>query len=600
MFTFNQLAGALEQISTYQSRNQISEAIAEIFRRLDGSVAQQVAYLLLGMLGPSYDPGRSNFNLAEKQLQKFLTDFVQSNFGDDMVLDFVVSVTKQGDLGQALFILLENCQFSPREQELSLPDCFTRLQELAEVSGSGAVEEKKRLFIDLLKNLNPLGQKYLIKILAGQLRLGFSVSSLLDAFSYLYSGDKKLKPLLEQNYNVSADVGQLILDLKTSGVESLENPVPKLGVPVCPATAERVKNLDELLQRQQDFVVQPKLDGLRIQIHKTGRRVTLFSRNLLNVSEMFPEVVENVSALDTPDFIADGELLGYDRETGKDVAFQQTSKRRRKHDVLENASEFPVRVYLFDLLFWDRDSCLQKPLEDRRIILEDNFGELENPAIKIIDEVKFNCTDDEELILQVKEEVLRYFLDLKEKGYEGILVKKSGGGYQAGKRGFNWIKIKDLEEHKLHDTIDAVIIGMFFGKGRRAELGMGAFLVALYNPRVEMFQTLAKVGSGLTDDEAIELSGELRSLQVEHKPINYESHSTLEPDVWVEAKIVVELQADDVTISKVHSAAFGEIQSGVGLALRFPRVVAIRRDKSFTDATTTIELVRFVKARYGW
>jgi len=585
----------LENISMHKSRNQIILMLAELFEGLDPLEAQKSAYLVLGTLAPAYQPLR--FNLAEKQLLSFLTLYLQQKYSQDAERFFLEAYREQGDLGQALLLTMTTClENNFLQYNNSFLQIFEDMKLLSELSGIGSVEEKRERIFNLLDKLTPIEQKYLIRIIAGQLRLGFSTGSLLDAFATIYCKQqekplKDFKKLVEDNYNVCADAGLLIYNLKTFGVAVLEDPIPKIGIPVCPATAERVSDLDELLQRQSNLIIQKKLDGLRLQIHKGPNGAFLFSRNLLDVSHMFPEIMEAFKKVPFDNFILDGEILGYNKETAEDLTFQQTSQRRRKHNIDGVSNHIPTRVYLFDILMFDGNALLQRKYFERRNILVNHFVG-HDPAITVLEQQEYNCDlSNLNSVDATKKKISDFFYDVIDSGFEGILAKRQEGLYQVGKRGFNWIKIKHLTQYKLADTIDAVIIGYYFGKGRRAALGMGAFLVALFNEDTQTYQTLAKVGTGLSDNDLMKLTKVLNDFALNGKPKSYQVDTFLTPDVWVDGKIVVEVDADEITVSKVHTAAFGIVVKDRGLALRFPRMLKIREDKSISDSTKISELI---------
>lgn len=585
MLFFNDFAEKLELISNNKSRNKTTEILADFFGKISGEESMPAAYLMIGSLAPEHNPIK--FNLAEKQIFYFLNSYLEYFFNPFLKEEFIKNYRLVGDLGQALFLTIKDIHsLYSDEQFLNI---FGKLLEMANISGSGSIELKKDFFCKLLFSQGPLVQKYLVRIILTELRLGFSTGTLLDSFAVLYSKDfsslKKLKKLMEENYNVCADIGLLIYNLKIHGISFLENPRPRIGVPVCPATAERVSTIEDLLIRQPELVVQRKLDGLRLQVHKNKGSVFLFSRNLLNVTEMFPEIVSSILRLPEDNFILDGELLGFNKNTNLDVNFQATSHRRRKHGVDLAADEVPVRIYLFDILMFRGESCLKIEYNSRRSILV-NYFENKDPGIILLGELV--CSSNN---LESHKLITKFFFEALADGYEGIVAKKSMGLYDAGKRGFNWIKIKHLDEHKLNDTVDAVIIGYYYGKGRRAGLGMGAFLVALFNLETNSFQSLAKVGTGLTDDLLLNLTKELDEFIVLEKPENYYVSNELFPNVWVMPKIVVEVEADEITISKLHTAGFGLIKKDCGLAMRFPRLLSVRADKGLKEITTIEELI---------
>ena len=297
---------------------------------------------------------------------------------------------------------------------------------------------------------------------------------------------------------------------------------------------------------------------------------------------MFPEFVAVCQKLQVKTLIADGEAMVYDPETGHFLPFQETVKRRRKHGIDELVSSLPLQLHLFDLLYLDGHDLLARPHKERRALLESVLKHVDDDRIQLIDEKDIHSAS-------VLEE---YFVHEIECGLEGLVVKKIDAPYQAGKRNFNWIKLKYEASSKLEDTIDVVILGYYPGKGKRAKMGIGAFLVGIFNPAKDCFETVAKVGTGLSDVQWSELKKMCDKHALKDQPHNVVCNKALAPAVWVDPVIVCEVLADNVTVSPVHSA--GKTDKQLGVALRFPRFVRYRTDKSPTQTTTHKELASMV------
>jgi len=283
--------------------------------------------------------------------------------------------------------------------------------------------------------------------------------------------------------------------------------------------------------------------------------------------------------------ICEGEAVAFDPHTGSFYPFQETAKRKRKYDIETMKEELPLKLFFFDLLYLDGKPLLNLTHEQRR-----------EKLINI-----FKGTDD---ILQVIEEkpiknaaeLETYFLKCIDSGLEGLVVKRPDAIYQPGKRNFNWIKLKREAKGELTDTIDCVVLGYYHGSGKRAKFGIGAFLVGIYNKSLDIYQTIAKVGSGLTDEEWIELRKKCDKIKSEHKPKNIECFKHLEPDVWTYPEIVVEVFADEITTSPVHTA--GKTAEKSGFALRFPRFISYRTDKGPDESTSIKELNEMYDMQY--
>jgi DNA ligase-1 len=235
----------------------------------------------------------------------------------------------------------------------------------------------------------------------------------------------------------------------------------------------------------------------------------------------------------------------------------------------------------------DGKTLISEPYSKRRKILESIFDHKNlkkvAPDIELIEEKKVDSA----------EKLKEFFLKQVADGLEGVVVKKIDAPYAAGKRNFNWIKLKRTESGVLHDTIDVVILGYFLGHGKRAKFGIGAMLVGIYNKKKDLFQTIAKIGSGLTDEDWKKWKNEFDKISVSKKPKNVECHKELRPDVWVTPKFVAVVKADEITRSPIHTAAQDDEKEGY--ALRFPRLVQFRTDKAAYDATTAREIVKIYK-----
>ena len=349
-------------------------------------------------------------------------------------------------------------------------------------------------------------------------------------------------------------------------------------------------------------------DGTRVQVHfsrseKVGERreergesqvnlfgeevkpdfwVRTFTRNLDESSAMFPELTRIADQIKADEVILDCEAVGFDPKTNKLVPFQLTITRKRKHGVEEASGSVPLRFFVFDIMYRDGESLIHLPLRERRRILAESIGEGE---VLVVDE----CleTDDPNVLREYHKQKLI-------EGLEGALVKQVEGQYMPGRTGFNWVKFKEAEDSraKLSDTIDVVIMGYDLGKGKRSGFGLGAFLVGILDSRREergesQIVTLAKVGTGISDEQFGELRERLEKLRTKNKDVVYSVPKVLTPDVWVEPKMVVEVAADEITVSPTHSA---------GYALRFPRLVKFRDDKSAQQITTLDEIKSMVNA----
>lgn len=580
---FAKISLIFEELESERSRTKITEKLAFIFASCTAQEASLLSYLILGSLYPPYK--NKNWNLAEKSLLSIISTLCNQN------IEIIKTIFKaEGDLGSVALKLLGLTEHKSTSEQ-SILEVHQKLVELSELTGTGSQEQKEQMLCLYLKELDPYSIKYIIRIINGDLRLGFSDMTLLDAFSWSIVHSKNLKKKLEHAYNICADIGRIIFTLKTSGISGVLALQSTPGIPIRPAAAERLINAHEIFKKIGLCVAQPKLDGLRVQVHifteNNQRRTAFFSRNLKDMSEMFPELSEQTLKLTDQDCILEGEALAYDIKTGKMLPFQVTATRRRKHNVSTNAIETPVKLFLFDILYLHDHDLLAVAHNQRRERLCSliNQAKIKNnlDAIICIEEKKINRAD----------QLSDYFEECINDGFEGIVVKKPDSLYQPGTRNFNWIKLKRQESGSLNDTLDCVIFGYYYGQGKRANFGIGAFLVGIYNKQNETFETIAKIGTGLFDTEWIALKELCDKQAISHQPLSIICPKELTPDVWINPSIVCSIRADEITQSPLHTA--GKTQQSLGYALRFPRIIDYRPDKSAIDATTTEEVISFYK-----
>ena len=582
---FRDVAIVFDAIEKESSRTKITVLLADLLHKANATEASIIAYLSLGSLQPPYLG--TQFNFAEKSMLKVVAHLV-----DKSVAAVQSEAQKHGDLGS----VVEHGTWEGSSEILSVHDVYKILHQFLVITGTGSQDIKEEKFIKFLKVLDPLSAKYVVRVVLGKLRLGFSDMTLLDSFSWMETGDKSIRSDLEDAYNVCADIGLIIKTLKDDGLAGIKNMGIQPGIPIRPAAAERMQDAKAIYTKLGACVAQPKLDGFRLQVHVDKRhghhekpKIHFFSRNLLDMSEMFPDLHKAVLDLDVQDIVLEGEAIAYEVETGIFLPFQETVKRKRKHNVAQVAQEFPLKLYFFDLLYLNGKSMLDESHHDRRKILVDILDTKkikDHETIYPIDEVKLHSAKELEDYFELNVSV----------GLEGIIVKRPDAIYQPGKRNFNWIKLKRQESGSLDDTIDCVILGYYHGHGKRATFGIGALLVGVFNPKLDRFETVAKIGTGLTDQEWKDQKEACDKLKIAACPHNVICAKGLHPDVWVSPEIVCLIRADEITRSPMHTA--GATDDNLGFALRFPRLMGYRPDKAARDATTISELKHLFELQF--
>jgi len=423
----------------------------------------------------------------------------------------------------------------------------------------------------------------------GRLRLGFLDKTILDALSWMLAGDKSKRETIEAAYNLQTDVGLIAQMIKAKGLKSLKSLKVQIGVPIMPALCQRLPTAKKIIEKMGRVAGEPKFDGTRLQIHFSLEKkwtsvkdqlafdfqpkgfVRFFTRNLENVTAMFPDLVQAVfEEVEAKEAILDGEAIGFDTKTGKFLPFQETIKRKRKYGIGRKAKEIPLKFFVFDLLFKNGRSFLRVSFEKRRRVLEQTV--MGGKTILLAPQI----------VTQDPIRLKKYHQKQLNKGLEGIVAKKWHSFYDPGKRGYTWVKLKHEKGKKgggLADTLDCVVMGYYQGRGKRAKFGIGMFLVGIQN-RGKIF-TVSKIGTGLTDDQWREMKKRCEKVKTKKKPKEYQVDKNLAPDVWCEPKIMVEIEADNITRSPIHTARH---------ALRFPRLVRFRDDKSPAQSTTLKEI----------
>lgn len=570
------------------SRLKMTEILADLFKECPEEEIGKVCYLSLGRLLPQY------YGLEFQMAQKMMEKTIAKAFGVE--LEKVKRRMRDlGDLGEAgeeiknekLKIknekLFEDTRDKRDKGDLEVLRVYDRLFEIAGEAGEGSVDRKIDKMAVLLQDLDDLSVRFVIRMPLGKMRLGFSEMTILDALSWMVAGDKSLRGKLEDAYNVVADIGKISEMVKKEKRNKWDKVIkPNLGTPVIPALCQRIGTVEEMAEKLGEMAVEPKYDGTRLQVHlgslsnlgdlgeKQGIRI--FTRNMENVTKMFPDIVEALKKeINADEVILDGEGVGVDPITGKFMPFQETIKRKRKYEVAQTVKEIPLNYFVFDVLLYNGGSLIKEPLEQRRKILEKIIRK-DSQIIKLSPQI---VTKDPDKLRKYHEEQIK-------NGLEGVVAKKWQSFYEPGRKGFHWVKLKQEVTKKgggLADTIDCVVMGVYRGEGKRTGFGVGAFLVGV--KRGEKYATVSKIGTGLTDEQWKEMRTRGKRWMRKEKPEEYEVDKNLYPDAWCQPGLVVEIQADNITKSPIHTA---------GMSLRFPRLVRFRDDKSPDQITTEREL----------
>jgi len=330
------------------------------------------------------------------------------------------------------------------------------------------------------------------------------------------------------------------------------------------------------------FAAEYKLDGERVQIHKQANEVVLFSRRLENITQYYPDIVENVKkSLSVNEGVFEAEIVPVNENTGEFLPFQELMHRRRKYKLEKAISQYPITVNFFDVLYFDKKDCLNLEYSERRKILEKLVNEDE--FLKLVPM----------LLVKNENEVEDFLENSINSGCEGLMLKTLDAPYRAGARGSNWLKLKREYRNELGDSLDLIVIGAYFGRGRRTGL-YGTLLLGTYNPENDTFPSICKVGTGFTDESLDQLYQILSNKVILKK--NSRVVSEKEADVWLEPELVIEVVASEITLSPIHKTGLNLVRKNSGFALRFPKFTGkIRHEKAVEDASTHDEVLALYK-----
>ncbi|HEY6884828.1 MAG TPA: ATP-dependent DNA ligase [Nitrososphaeraceae archaeon] len=575
---FSLIVDTFEQMEQTSSRLALTDYLVSLLKRTPSDIIDKVIYLIQGKICPDYEG--IELGLAEKMAIRALA---QSTGLDIPIIEEIYR--KTGDLGDAAKeVTKSKNQATLFDDKMTVERVYSTLDKIARTLGSGSQEVKLRLVSSLLNNATPRESRYIMKFVMGTLRLGIADYSVMDALALAFTGDKSNRNTLESAYNVSSDLGTIAKLLSTTGLESVKSLQITLFKPIRPMLAERASTSEEALGRMgRKAAVEYKLDGERIQVHKKKEKVELFSRRLEKITDHYPDVAEAIKSIRVDEAILEAEVVAINTNTDEFLPFQELMHRRRKYGIKLAVENYPVVMNFFDVLYIDGDNKTSLTYIHRRKILEKIIKGSHNEKLRLVPQT----------IVEKSEQIDKFMASAIENGCEGLMIKQLASTYRAGSRAFAWLKLKREYRSDIADTLDLVITGALYGRGRRVGR-YGALLLGAYDSKFDMFRSTCKVGTGFTDQLLEELYNNLENHRITHRHARVDTG--MEMDVWFEPKIVIEIIASEITLSPSHTAAMNSIRPEYGLALRFPKFTGkIRYDKKPEDATDVEELVLLYK-----
>lgn len=540
--TFKALAELCEKLEATRKRLLMIDLTADFLRSLDVQETEPAVSMILGRPFPKWSPRTLDVSWATvSEIIKRITE-VEWNV-------FIDAFRKTGDVGSATKIVFEASkpkrQASLFERALTIGEVRHSLEAIAETTGYGSREKKERLVEALLGLASPGEAKYLVRVFIGEMRTGFHEGLMEQAVSKAFEISLGL---VQKSSMIVGDIGEVASIARTEGGEGLSRVEFKVFRPVSLMLAQMADDVADVLKEHDGRTAfEYKLDGARVQIHKSGGEVRIFSRRLTNVTESLPEIVEMVRRnIKAEQAILEGEVIAID-DLGYPIPFQHLMRRfRRVHAIEDAAEKIPVKLYLFDILYLNGKSLISDSYTQRRQILAENAGEIPLTTQNVTEKA---------------EEAEQFLKEAINAGHEGLMAKKIDSPYTPGIRGKCWLKIKPVL-----DPLDLVIVAAEYGYGRRHEW-LSDYYLAVRDDKTGEFLTVGKTFKGLTDTEIIEVTRRLKELAVN------EDHGR----VVVIPKIVVEVIYNEIQKSPKYKC---------GMALRFARISRIREEKTPEEADT--------------
>jgi len=578
---YSRIAEAYEKIEATTKRLEMTDYLVELLKESRTDLIEKIVYLTQGKLYPDFVG--IEIGIAEKLAVRAVAK--ASGYSEKAIEK---DLQKTGDLGETTQkFMKKKAQSTFFSKALTVQRVYETLDKMANSTGSGSVDLKLSLLAGLLSDANPSEAKYIVRTVTGSLRLGIADMTVLDGLAIAFGGGKETRTKLERAYNISSDLGRVAKIVANQGLEGIEKFKVIPGEPIRPMLAERLSTSEDILEKLGGkCIAEYKYDGERVQAHKMGDKVVLFSRRLENITEQYPDGVEYIrNHVKAKDAIIEAEAVAVDAQTGEMKPFQELMHRRRKYGIQEAMQEHPITLFVFEVLYVDGKDLTLKPYPVRHQQLKE-----------VIDETK-HIQVAESIVATNPEQLEAFFGKTVEDGSEGIMCKSTNDDsvYQAGARGWLWIKYKRDYRTEMTDTVDLVVVGALHGRGKRAGT-YGTFLLAAYNPDDDVFETVTKVGTGFTDADLQKLPELLNKHRINHK--HSRVNSMLDMDIWFEPSVVIEIRGAELTLSPVHTCAMNVIREDSGVAIRFPRFTGkYRVDKAAEDATTTEEVIEMYRSQ---
>ena len=567
---FSKIADTFAALESTSSRLEMTDILARSFEGMDPSDLRNTIYLSQGLLHPDFYPEK--LGMADRLILQSIAS-TSGNPADKVEKMWI----KEGDTGTVAEQLIANKkQMSLFSEPLTLDAVVSGLRSIETSEGKDSQNRKIKILTSMLHDAGPLEARYLCRIVTGRMRVGASSMTILDALAQCYA-EKENRPEIERAFNITCDLGLVGETLARDGMEGIRRIKVERGNPIKVMLAERLPSLAEVMERMGGrCAMEYKYDGMRAQIHITKDSARIYSRRLENLTDNFPDICERLMRnLKGKEAIIEGECVAVDRD-GTILPFQNVTHRRRKHDMESAVNEVPVRIFMFDILYLDGRDLTYEPYPERRRILSESF--------EMDDMVGMTVMETIESVEQAED----FFDRAISSRCEGVMAKSLSDEsiYRAGSRGFLWIKYKKDYHETLTDSFDLVVVGAFYGMGKRAGK-YGALLMASFDQETGQYCTVCKLGTGFDDAFLDGMPALLDEYKTENQPRSVSAKMV--PDVWFEPTVVLEVVGAEISQSPIHTAAEGWIKEDTGIGIRFPRFTGRVRDDKGPEMSTSVQ-----------
>ncbi|AIZ56618.1 DNA ligase [Candidatus Methanoplasma termitum] len=570
---YSDIADVFDRLEGTSSRLEMTSIFSDFFKGLDPGSLRKIVYLSQGRLHPDFY--NAELGMADKLVLRAIsfTAGVSESKMDELW-------KKEGDPGKIAETLMKNRkQASLFSEPLTLEKVLKNLTMIESAEGRDSQDKKMKLLSNLLMDSNPVEARYLCRIVTGRMRIGAGSMTILDALAEAF-GTKEDRPDIERGFNITCDLGFVAETLAIGGVEAVKKMKVTVGNPIKVMLAERLPSISLIMDRMGGrCAMEFKYDGIRVQAHIDRDSVKLYSRRLEDMTSNFPDIAAELRKQCRAErAIIEGECVAIDKD-GNMLPFQNVTHRRKKHGMDQAVEDYPVKIFMFDILSVDDEDMTLRPLGERRSKLNETFG--------LSDMIQLTTME----VVNSPEEGEDFFNRALGKKCEGIMAKSLSqeSVYRAGSRGFLWIKYKKDYEEALTDSFDLVVVGAFHGRGKRAGK-YGALLMAAFDDESGKYCTVCKLGTGFDDAFLAGMPDMLDEYLSETHPSTVDAEMI--PDVWFLPTVILEVVAAEISLSPIHTAAKSIMKDNAGLGLRFPRFTGrVREDKGPEECTTVNEII---------